>query len=109
MGISTKIYVNMNTSAATFLILSLAISNVLSCNPGVPDTNPFNVGGEGSISMKCSGSVSSSCYGTLCTVECSDGNKVELDCDTQTVGTGQEGDDVSVQCGTEAPECFPFC
>merc|ERR1719369_140018 len=99
----------MNTTSITVLSLCLAISTIFSCNPGIPDTNLFNVGGEGSISMKCCGSVSSSCYGTLCTVECSDGNKVELDCDTQVVATGQEGGDVSVQCGTEAPKCFPFC
>jgi len=30
--------------------------------------------------MECSGTSSSSCYNRLCTVECSGGNKVELDC-----------------------------
>eukprot|EP00092_Neocalanus_flemingeri_P086537 GFUD01109070.1.p1 GENE.GFUD01109070.1~~GFUD01109070.1.p1 ORF type:complete len:109 (+),score=27.33 GFUD01109070.1:41-328(+) len=92
------------------LLLSLCISTIFACNPSPSlNLNPLNAGGAGSVSMTCRGSSSSSCYGTLCTVTCSDGNKVELECENQLVSTNSEGYTVSVKCGTKAPACFPFC
>merc|ERR1712215_470798 len=65
--------------------------------------------------LECTGSVTSSCEGTLCVVSCSDGSKVELQCEDEGVevnSTEMDGvSQVEVSCGAAvrfAP-CFPFC
>merc|ERR1719186_1808895 len=77
-----------------------------------------NAEAEAPHSLECSGSTSSSCDGKLCTVVCSDGNKVDLECEGESVNVNSNQvagrNFVQIGCGSieDLPKfapCFPFC
>merc|ERR1712096_23420 len=68
--------------------------------------------------LECSGSSSSFCNNHHCTLQCSDGTKVELECPSNSLAiqqnaVGGAASMVQVSCGSEdqarLPACFPFC
>ena len=67
--------------------------------------------------LECSGSTRSFCEDTVCQVICSDGHKVELECEHGSISIKSTQTSTEVSCGTPIdpedfpsfPDCFPFC
>ena len=95
--------------------VSVLITCSLACipsgthDPTVDKLNPLNSGGPDSKAMTCHGTLSSYCKGSACTVSCSDGTEVTLECKSELVNTSQTGASVRYKCGEKPPPCFPFC
>ena len=94
------------------VLISVLITSSFACNPSPPDLdplNPLNSGGPDSKEMTGYGTLTSYCKGTACTVRCSDGTEVHLECKSELVNTSQMGSSVLYKCGEKPPACFPFC
>eukprot|EP00091_Calanus_sinicus_P009278 TRINITY_DN21786_c0_g1_i1.p1 TRINITY_DN21786_c0_g1~~TRINITY_DN21786_c0_g1_i1.p1 ORF type:complete len:185 (-),score=68.67 TRINITY_DN21786_c0_g1_i1:81-605(-) len=67
--------------------------------------------------LECSGSARSFCEDKVCQVICSDGQKVELECEHGSINIKSTQASTEVSCGAPInpedfpsfPDCFPFC
>ena len=60
--------------------------------------------------LTCSGQMKTDCKSKLCTVSCSDGSKVDLQCQNNSVSIESDGSGkTKVTCGKKMKACFPFC